>query len=77
MFLEKIGIQFDSSQLLPYLENVEWDSKNRCNINSPTGHWLYDPYKINEQWKGTKFELLLNSIPYEIGEARLMKLDPG
>ena len=77
MFLEKLGIQFDSSRLLPYLENIKWDESNRCNLNRPTGHWLYDPYEIIDSWRGTEVETLLNNIPYKIGEARLMKLDPG
>lgn len=60
--------------MLPY---VVWDEKNRCDLNRPTGHWLYDPYEIKEEYCDTEFGQLLSTLPFEIGEARLMKLPPG
>jgi hypothetical protein len=75
--LTELNFQYDVDKLLPLLNAVSWDSKNRCDLNQPTGHWLYDPYIIADKWKGTLFEDLLNSIPVPIGEARLMKLTPG
>jgi hypothetical protein len=75
--LTELNFQYDVGKLLPLLNIVSWDSKNRCDLNQPTGHWLYDPYIIADKWKGTLFEDLLNSIPVPIGEARLMKLTPG
>lgn len=67
----------DIDPLLNELENVKWDDKNRSNINRPTGHWLYDSYEISDEWKNTEFEKLLLNFPWPVGEARLMKLDPG
>jgi len=75
--LTELSYHFDVDKLLPLLDSVTWDSKNRCDLNKPTGHRLYDPYQIAEPWKNTEFERLLNSIPEPIGEARLMKLIPG
>lgn len=75
--LTELNFYYDISKLLPLLDTVTWDSKNRCDLNRPTGHWLYDPYQIVDCWKATEFEKLLNSIPEPIGEARLMKLTPG
>jgi len=73
--LKKTEYKFDLEPLKKLLESVKWDDRNRCNLNQATGHWLYDPYVICEEWKDTAFDSLLHSIPYPIGEARLMKLD--
>jgi len=77
MFLRKMEHRTDVKKLLPYLDSVNWDEHGRCSLNSPTGHWLYDPYVINDEWKNTEFEKVLSQIPEPIGEARLMKLEPG
>jgi hypothetical protein len=78
MFLKDLKHAIDVSALVECLSDVEWNDANRANLNHPTGHWLYDPYEINEEWRGTPFEeLLLELEQYSIGEARLIKLDPG
>lgn len=76
-FLTEIDFSHNIENLLPLLEKVQWDDKNRCQLNKPTGHWLYDAYTISDEWKDTEFENLLSSLPFTIGEARLMKLSPG
>lgn len=75
--LTELDFSYDVKKLIPLLEKVNWDDKNRCDLNSPLGHWLYDPYEIKEKWKDTAFEELLESIPYPVGEARLMRLSYG
>lgn len=77
MFLEKTNFSFPIQEIKPLIQDITWDNKNRCNLNYKTGNWLYDEYKICDCWKNTKIEELLETIPYDIGEARLMKLDPG
>lgn len=74
--LNKTIFKFDLGSLKELLNQVEWDEKDRCNLNKSIGHWLYDPYEICDKWKGTAFDRLLKQIPYDIGEARLMKLEP-
>lgn len=76
-FLTEINFKYDIESLLPLLSKVQWDEKNRCQLNRATGHWLYDSYEISDEWKDTEFENLLNSLPFSIGEARLMKLSFG
>jgi hypothetical protein len=75
--LSNTGLRYDLEPLIELLPKIVWDEKNRCDINYPTGHWLHDPYAINDCWKNTAFEMLLSDIPFPIGEARLMKLNPG
>lgn len=46
-------------------------------INEPTGSFFYDVWKIKSEFKDTVFETILNSLPSNIGEARVVKLDSG
>lgn len=77
--LSKTKFSFDIEKLVPLLSDVQWDSKNRCQLNYPTGNWLYDPYEIKDTWKGSLFEDILEQLSqeYPVGEARLIKLLPG
>ena len=77
MYLRKLNRQYDINRLLPLLDQVEWDSHGRAAINEPTGHWLYDSYKIKDQWQGTEFERLAEEMPVVVSEIRLMKLEAG
>jgi hypothetical protein len=49
----------------------------RLTLNEPTGRFFYDKWKVKEEFVGTVWDKILNSLPYEKGEARLIKLDPG
>jgi hypothetical protein len=75
--LDDTGIRYHLEPLILLLDQVSWDNKNRCDLNEPVGHWLYDPYKIKDCWKNTAFEKLLLEFPFPVGETRLMKLSPG
>jgi hypothetical protein len=46
-------------------------------INQPTGDFFYDPWVLKDEYKGTVWELLYNSLPVSKGEARIIILDPG
>lgn len=59
--LEKI----DPNQLVNFRES----------INEPTGNFFYDPWKIKEDYRGTVWEELLNVLPNDIGEARIIVLE--
>lgn len=75
--LTKLDFSWNIDSLLSLLPYVTWDDKNRCDLNQPTGHWLYDPYEIKKEWRDTEFGNLLSALPFRIGEARLMRLPPG
>lgn len=49
----------------------------RHTINQPTGDFFYSPWEVKPEYKGTEWEKILNSINEPIGEARLIKLQPG
>lgn len=46
-------------------------------LNTPTGNFFYDPWVIKDECKGTIWETLLNALPVEYGEARVLVLKPG
>jgi hypothetical protein len=49
----------------------------RTTINNPTGRFFYDPWVIKDEYKGTVWETLYNSLPVIKGEARIIILDPN
>lgn len=49
----------------------------KTTINQPTGDFFYDPWIIKDEYKGTVWETLYNSLPVVKGEARIIILDPG
>jgi len=49
----------------------------KTTINQPTGNFFYDPWILKEEYKGTVWETLYNSLPVIKGEARIIILDPA
>ena len=46
----------------------------RTTINQPTGSFFYDPWVLKDEYKGTAWETLYNSLPVSKGEARIIVL---
>jgi hypothetical protein len=46
-------------------------------LNEPTGTFFYDPWKLKNQYRGTIWQTVLESLPHDIGEAKIRKLDSG
>lgn len=49
----------------------------KTTINQPTGNFFYDPWVLKEEYVGTVWETLYNSLPAVKGEARIIILDPN
>ena len=49
----------------------------KITINQPAGDFFYDSWILKDEYKGTVWELLYNSLPVSKGEARIIILDPG
>jgi len=49
----------------------------KTTINQPTGDFFYDSWFLKDEYKGTVWETLYNSLPVTKGEARIIILDPG
>jgi hypothetical protein len=71
---------------LPFIINYELFSRALENIpagneklilNRPTGNFFYDPWKISDEYKNTVWEEILNTLPFDIGEARIINLQNG
>jgi hypothetical protein len=46
----------------------------KTTINRPTGNFFYDPWVLKDEFKGTVWETLYNSLPVSKGEARIIVL---
>lgn len=46
-------------------------------INCPTGNFFYDPWELKPEFKNTVWENILATLAEELGEARLITLEPG
>ena len=49
----------------------------KTTINQPTADFFYDPWILKDEYKGTVWETLYNSLPVSKGEARIIILDPN
>lgn len=49
----------------------------KTTINQPTGNFFYDHWILKDEYKGTVWETLYNSLPASKGEARIIILDPA
>jgi hypothetical protein len=58
------------------IQNCPVDQE-RVDLNRPTGDFFYDAWILKEEYTDTCWERLLKTLPYEIGEARIIKLNPG
>lgn len=50
---------------------------SRVALNEPTGDFFYDGWKIKDEFKNTAWEKVLLTLPYTIGEARIIILEPN
>lgn len=46
-------------------------------INQPTGNFFYDPWEIKETYRNTPLDDILKTLPFNIGEARVIVLKQG
>lgn len=49
----------------------------RTSINQSTGNFFYDPWVIKDEFKNTIWEQILETLPYQVGEARVINLKYG
>lgn len=62
----------DLSILANVIDNIPVGS-----INSPTGRFFYDKWVISDEYQGTVWQTILDSLPVQVGEARIIQLDPA
>lgn len=48
---------------------------DRTTINKPVSSYFYDEWELKDEYKGTIWEKIYNSLPFPKGEARLITLD--
>jgi len=50
---------------------------SKITLNYPTGNFFYDSWIIKDEYKGSIWEEILNSLPFDKGEARIINLTSG
>jgi hypothetical protein len=65
------------NSIFQQLKNSIPEFEHRLDINKPTGNFFYDKWEILDNFKNTVWQEVLESLPMPVGEARLMKLQPG
>ena len=66
-----------SSKMLQEAALISPTTNSKLIVNQPTGRFFYDPWQIKQEYKNTVWEKILNSLPFSIGEARIIVLLPG
>jgi hypothetical protein len=74
--IEKTKYSIDTKLLHEAINQLP-DIDFKLTINQPRGRFFYDPWEIKPNFKNTIWDIILQSLPNEIGEARLIKLMPG
>jgi len=64
------------STIMSAVKTVDF-SQFRYALNEPTGDFFYDPWKLKEEYVGTVWEQILNTLPVAYGEARIVVLKAG
>lgn len=49
----------------------------RYTINEPTGNFFYDSWLIKKEFQGTVWQKILDTLPFTVGEARIIVLKNG
>lgn len=49
--------------------------KGKHDISNPTGEFFYDPWQLKSEYLGTPWETILNSLPGDKGQARVIILE--
>lgn len=52
-------------------------TESKSILNKPTGRFFYDPWVIKDEYKNTVWEKILNTLPNNVGEARVINLGYG
>jgi hypothetical protein len=51
--------------------------ERRLDLTKPTGDFFYDKWVVVDEFKNTVWERILETLPVNFGQARLMRLAPG
>jgi hypothetical protein len=51
--------------------------ERRLDLTKPTGDFFYDKWVVVDEFKNTVWERILETLPVNFGQARLMRLTPG
>jgi hypothetical protein len=76
MMLQPTNYTVPAELIQAALEQLPSD-EFRFTLNEPTGNFFYDNWTIKSEFAGTVWDQLLSPLPKDIGEARIIALQPG
>lgn len=68
---------FIDKDLLDEAVNLLPSIDYKLSLNTPTGDFFYDKWEVKEEFRKTVWNNIIGSLPNDIGEARIIKLEPG
>jgi len=74
--ITKLPYNVDTDLILEAIDSYLREDK-KLTLNSPTGNFFYDSWKIKEEYQGSIWEEILSTLPVSIGEARIIRLNGG
>jgi len=74
--LTKLNYTVSRELIQEALSNIPSDDF-RLSINEPTGSFFYDPWEVKQEFKDTVWDRLLSTLPFAVGEARIIILKYG
>lgn len=66
----------DRSEIAQSLNQIE-NFGFKTSINKPTNRFFYDSWVVKDEFQGSVWDKLLNTLPANIGEARVIILNPA
>ena len=74
--LTKLNYVVPQDILQAATENIPLD-EFKSTINEPSGNFFYDSWNIKKEFENTVWHEILKTLPFEIGEARIIVLKHG
>lgn len=73
--IEKINLNLDDELLKIARTDLSKFNDFKTTLNEPSGRFFYDEWQCKQEYKNTVWKTILDLLPYEKGEARIIKLD--
>ncbi len=71
-----IQVDIQLSEIIDALDNLP-KNDYRYILNEPSGHYMYDGWRIKKEFENSVWDKLLSTLPGIIGQARIIIMQPG
>lgn len=71
-----IHVDVTLKEIIDALNNLP-KNDYRYILNEPSNHYMHDDWKIKKEFKNSLWDRILATLPYKIGQARIIVMQPG